>query len=275
MCKIDMINTQLERRWSVYYELYVDILFVINFMMDYMLLIIVKGIVKCSTTHVRILLASIIGSLLTCGVIVLPIPYIGVKLFLFHIVINSIMIIVGFQIKTYRQFIANYIFLYIGGFLLGGVFEYFQQYVTISSLFFVLAVGSYWSVRGIWKFIGYYHSYQSRWYDVELYIGKEMLRVKALLDTGNGLVDTYTGEPVHIMNQNIFQEFFPHMSIEKARYIPYHSLGNRGTMLVINVNRMHLIGAKEIWIDSPLIALCEDEISINNSYQMIINPDIL
>ena len=133
----------------MYYELYVDVFFLVNFMMDFLLLLIARKILKCSATHGNICLGSLVGSLLTCFVVVLPVRSAILKLMLFHIVINVLMIYIGLRVHTLREIVRAWIALYIGGFLLGGVFTYFQQYLKMGSLFFAVAVFSYWIVQGI------------------------------------------------------------------------------------------------------------------------------
>ena len=124
----------------MYYELYIDVLFLVNFMMDYILLLIVRKMFSCSATHGNICLGAAIGSFLTCVVVVLPIPYAFVKFVLFHMFVNTCMIRVGLKIKTIPSFVKAMIMLYIGGFLLGGIMESFSQYVRVGSLFLFLAI---------------------------------------------------------------------------------------------------------------------------------------
>ena len=105
----------------MYYELYVDVFFLVNFMMDYILLLIVRKMLQCTATHGRICIGAAVGSLLTCLVVILPIPYAIVKLILFHVLVDTCMILVGLKIKTIRSFLKAIIMLYIGSFLLGGI----------------------------------------------------------------------------------------------------------------------------------------------------------
>ncbi len=244
-------------------------------MMDYLLLMLVKEFMRSNVSNLRILVASLSGSLLMCLVIILPIPYASIKVVLFHVVVNTVMIMIGFQIRDSIEFIKYFIFLYIGGVILGGVFQYFQQYIKVSSLFFFMAISSYWIVYGIWKFICYIQQNQGKWYDVEIEINENKIHVKALLDTGNGLFDPYTGEAVHVIENKVLLPFSDKISLQGMRYISYHSVGGEGVMQVIKAERMHLHGAREISVEKPLLAICEDKISVNDRYHMILNPDIL
>lgn len=259
----------------MYYELYIDILFMVNFMMDYLVLSLVKVTTKSVTSRLRLVIASMIGALLTCATYILPLPYVGMRFVLFHGVINILMIIIGFRIRDRMQFAKCLIFLYIGAFLLGGVFQYMQQYMKVGSLFFLLAMVSYGVVQGIWKFLCYFQKENGKWYDADVYMNENHIRVKALLDTGNGLCDPSTGEAVHVIQKDSIVSILPELNYENIRLIPYHSIGSEGTMQAIQAQRIHLQGEREMWIEGPVLALCEQKISSNQSYQMILNPGIL
>ena len=56
----------------MYYELYIDVFFLVNFMMDYLLLRLTGKMMKCSATHGRIIAGAAAGSLCTCAVMVIP-----------------------------------------------------------------------------------------------------------------------------------------------------------------------------------------------------------
>ena len=53
----------------MYYELYIDVLFLENFMMDSLLLLAVNRVLKCGRSYGRIFLGGALGSTLTCLVI--------------------------------------------------------------------------------------------------------------------------------------------------------------------------------------------------------------
>ena len=50
----------------MYYELYIDVLFLVNFMMDYILLLLVRRMLKCTATHGNICMGAMTGSFLMC-----------------------------------------------------------------------------------------------------------------------------------------------------------------------------------------------------------------
>lgn len=259
----------------MYYELYIDVLFLVNFMMDYLLLLLLKKMLKCTATHGSILLGAALGSFLTCIIVILPISYAVLKFILFHMIVNVFMIRAGLKIKNMRVFVKAYFLLYIGSFLLGGVLQALRQYVRVGSLFFAIAVGGYFVVSKIWDYITYVqriNQYQCR---VDLYLGEKTCHVKGMIDTGNGLRDPHSNQPVSILDRGVARQFLGEEKLSQVRYIPFHSIGKKeGVLLAMQIDRMCVHGEKDLWLEKPLIGISEDSISAEGEYQMILNPNL-
>ncbi len=258
------------------YELYVDVLFLVNFMMDYLLLLLVKKMLKCTATHGSVCLGAVLGAFMTCVVVVIPIPYAVIKFIMFHCVINTFMIRVGLKIKDLKNFVKAYVLLYIGGFLLGGVMESLYQYVRVGSLFFAIAIAGYYVVSKIWDYIASLHRLNQYRCEVELFLGDKMCIVKGIIDTGNGLCDPVTNQPVSILDEAVIQQYFAEEKPLQIRYVPYHSIGKReGVLPAIKIDRMCIYAEKECWISQPLIGVSKERISAKGEYEMILNPNLL
>lgn len=259
----------------MYYELYVDVLFLVNFVMDYFLLLLVKRMLKCQATHGRICIGAGIGSLLTCVITVIYIPYTFIKLVLFHGLVNTFMIRIGLKIKNGREFVKAFIMLYIGGFLLGGVLGSLRPFVKTGSLFLASAIAGYYVVLGIWNFISHLQKMRQYRCKVELYQHGKCYCVEAMIDTGNGLCDPVTGQPVSILGKEDARHFLGNEKAERFRYIPYHSIGKSGGLLpTVKIDKMCVFREREYWIRAPLIAISEEKISVRGEYSMILNPDL-
>ena len=50
----------------MHYELYIDLFFLINFLMDYFLLLMVGKMLKCRIRRLRIIAGAMVGAFLTC-----------------------------------------------------------------------------------------------------------------------------------------------------------------------------------------------------------------
>ena len=264
-----------ERSWSVYYELYIDVFFMVNFMMDYLVLMITRKMIRCSVPAWRVCLAAVAGAFLTCLIVVVPLNNTFMKFILFHGLVSVAMIKTGFGIRQWRELIRTWILIYVSGFLIGGVLLCVRQYVRIGSLFFVLAIVSYYVVSGIWSLISYLARRKQSRVKVILCNGKRQCQVEALIDTGNCLRDEITGGPVSIVDQKVIRVLYGKENLTKLRYIPYHSIGrSEGVMPLIRLDGMYVCQERRFWIAEPLVAVSEEDLTADD-YQMILNPDIL
>lgn len=260
----------------MYYEVYIDVLFLINFMMDYLLLLLVRRILKCTATHGTICVGSILGAAWVCVCALLPVRSRFLRFLLLHLSVNLVMIRVGLKIREPRQFLKAFAVLYASAFLMGGVFTWLRPYVRTGSLFFGTAVGSYYLVLGIWKILLYLQRTGRYRCTVTMYASGKSRTVQALLDTGNSLSDPITGKPVCILGKDQAGEFFQGQEFQTLRYIPYCSVGTTaGVLPIVKLEKMCVHAEQECWVEQPLIGLCEEESFTNGEYQMILNPGIL
>ena len=259
----------------MYYELYIDIYFLINFIMDYFLLMVVKRILKCQTTHLRVLAGAVMGALLTCIITVIPIPYAIVKFILFHGFVNVVMIKTGLKIRGDRTLGKAIVILYAGSYLLGGIFGAFRQYIRPVSLFLVTAVISYSIALGIWDILQYLAKQSQYRCEVKLCKSGNEILVNAIVDTGNSLRDSATGKPVSILTPEAAKKLFLKEEINDVRYISYHSIGKKeGVMPLFTMDSMMIDMNEKKRVERPLVAVCSEEMS-TDEYQMILNPDVL
>jgi stage II sporulation protein GA (sporulation sigma-E factor processing peptidase) len=258
----------------VYYELYIDVLFLVNFMMDYILLLITRKIIKSKISYGNICLGALVGSVLTCVVAAIPVPYTFIKFILFHAVINVVMIKIGLRIRWNRDFLRALITLYISGFLVGGVFSCLDQYVKTGSLFFALAIASYYISSGVLAFLMSLLHFGRYFCQVNLYVGEKTCTARALLDTGNRLSDAMTGKAVSIIDKEVAETLFEGKLPERIRYISYHSIGRKnGVIPIVTIDRMCICGDEDEWIEAPMIGISESTLSSGKEYDMILNPE--
>lgn len=259
----------------MYYELYIDVLFLVNFMMDYLLLLTTKKILKCSATHLNVCLGALIGALATCVIIILPIPYAFIKLIMFHTIVNTCMIKIGLRVSGIRKFLKAFLLLYISSILFGGVLSLVQQYVRIGSLFFAIAIAGYYLVQGIWQLILKIQRINRYICQVSLFIDNKSYKVTAMIDTGNRLADPLTHLPVCLAERNAI-EITPETQQEYGmRYIPFQSVGCEAGMIpIMRFDKMCIHQEEDHWVEKPIIALCDDVLSSEGEYEMILNPDV-
>lgn len=256
------------------YELYMDVFFLVNFMMDFLILLVSKTILKCPASYRNICEGALIGSFLTCIALILPISSGGLRFVIFHGLIGVFMTRTGLRISFHKGFWKAYIVVYISSFLLGGIFSYLRQYVKESSMFFTAALLSYTLSWGIWKFIIYIKRMDEIQCEVLLINGTEQIKVNAIIDTGNRLRDSVTGKPVSIISKEAARKLWGEIPKEGFRYIPYCTVeGRDGILPLFTLEKMCLYLEEEVWIRQALIAVCEEKIG-TGKYEMILNPQI-
>lgn len=258
----------------MYYELYIDVFFLVNFMMNYLVLSISKKILKCPGTHGSICLGALTGTVLTCGFMIIPVTYSVVKFIVFHGGISILMIKTGLRVNWGRSFIRAYAVVYISACLIGGVFSSFKQYIREASIFFVLAFVSYFVALGIWDYISYMGRCKKISCEVLLVQGERQLRANAIIDTGNRLRDAVTGKPVSIISKKIADFLWQEIPCKGLRYIPFHTIGKKdGVLPSLLLDEMRLYVDGEIKITKVLVAI-DDETIGTGEYDVILNPDL-
>ena len=193
-------------------KVYVDLVFLLNYFFDLLLLLLVAYQLKRNVKKIRYFIGAFIGSL---SIFFLFIPLNSFSLFILKILVSIVMIITTFQFKNIYYTLKNLFILYTTSMALGGIlyflnvqFSYKQQgliffYKGLSINVIFLIITSplllYMYAKQMKtlkdKYQHYYHviiSYQQKQYNV---IG--------FVDTGNLLVDPYFKKPIILLNENI------------------------------------------------------------------------
>jgi len=258
----------------MYYELYIDLFFLVNFMMDVFILIVAKAILKCSATNGSICIGAAAASMLTCLVLILPITGDCLGFIVFHGLISVLMTKIGLRIRFHKGFIKAYIVVYFSTFLVGGIFSSLEQYTREGSVFLIFALVSYWTSQNIWRYIVNIKRIDEIQCEVLLINGTKQTKVKAIIDTGNRLTDDITGKPVSLISSETAMKLWEEFPKEGFRYIPYYTIKGKGGVLpLFTLEKMCLYLEEEIWIKKASIAVCEEKIG-TGKYEMILNPQI-
>ena len=258
----------------MYYELYMDLLFLVNFLMDYILLLIVKFILKTRVPLGKICLGALLGSILSCVVVAVNISFVPLKFVLFYVVIPLLMLVVTLPVRDIRSIARAVLALYISGFLLGGVFEAFAQYVQVGSLFFALAIASYYIASGVLKVLMLLLHFGEVHCEVVLCLGEKRCAGRAIVDTGNHLRDAGSGKAVSIISSGMAKRLFGETMPGGMRYIQYRTVGNEGgVMPVVTIDSIVRKGNTERYYEKPVIGISEES-SFANECDVILNPDL-
>lgn len=258
------------------YELYIDVFFLVNFLMDYLVLLIIRRVLSCTATHGNVFLGALAGSLGACAVIIVPVPSF-IKIICLYTLINTLMLIIGLKAIKNHIFWKSMILLYLTSFLLGGVMNWIAQYAggyfRIGCLFFAVLTGCWFLVTKGLQFFESLWKLKEFQCEVTLYMGKHSLRLKAVIDSGNGLFDALTGKPVNIINKKTMEKLTETEKIQRIRYIPFHTVQEgEGVLPVITIDRMCIHGKEEKEVIAPLIGISVQHGFLDGTYELILHP---
>lgn len=264
-------------------EVYLDMIFLINLIMNYLLLRTVRKLLKLPPERIRCFWGSILGAFGVCLGLCLPVHKTFVNLLPVHMVTSTLMVKVGCKIKNVRVLVKGVCLLYLTAFLGGGMFFALYQSQTglhlrtflFFGVFFYELLMIFHDVYRKWKRSGNHYC------EVTLFANEKSKKVRGLYDTGNRLLDSLSGKPVSVIDAEILREFYGE-GIEyreelRPHYITYRAVGTpRGMLLAVTLEKMEVsMEGQSYSISQPILALSEENISFTQHYQLILNPNLI
>ena len=209
-------------------KIYVDLVMIINFLLDYLLLLSVSILLKRRVKMIRIIMGAFVGGL---SILILFMKINTIELFFIKIIISIFMILIAFGYKSIKYTLSNIIYLYIVSIFLGGsmylinnTFSYDKKGIvfinkgySINLIILIIISPIIITIYNIQakKLRNKYNNY----YRVSIYYQDKELDLVGYLDTGNTL--KYSKRPVLLLDKrkNIFK-------IKNYLLIPYNTIDN-------------------------------------------------
>ena len=242
---------------------------------------------KCSVTHIRILKGAVLGAVVMCLLLVLPLPnclkfvlgYGILNLFLIRYIFrgkffcgkNPLFIKGKEDLKRTLQIAVTVMVVAMllgGGLFVSGKIKKPETTMQISLI--TLAEGMVICIALRWS----QKEKKQKIYSVRLIQGEHILCTDGLLDTGNSLVEPISKKPVSVVELSVVQgDFLPETGY---RIIPFRSVGmENGLMDGYILERMEIDGPYGmICIERPVIAISKQPLSTNGTYRMILHPKL-
>ena len=248
--------------------IYVDLVFLIDFIMDFYILSGVKFLLKLQTKFTRIVIGSLIGSLST---FLLFFKLSSTELNILKMIISIVMTLISFG---KNNFFNKIFYLYIISIVLGGSiylindslgyevngFTFINNGYSINLIILILI-----SPLIIWLYIKELLKYKKNIntnYDVIIKLKNKTINLNGFLDTGNKLIDPYFNRPIILVNKKYID-----LRGRKIIYVPFSSLNNDGLLKCIIPEYILVMNKK---YDKCLIGISE-----NLNYDCILNERII
>lgn len=285
----------------MYYEFYVDVFFVVNLVMDFLLLRLINRVQKGTATPLRSLAGAALGAAGICVIVLLPVTSPWIRVLLSHGILGVLMIRVGLGRRRPGRILSGLLLLYGLSFLMGGILLALPESTREGiPAFFFFSAATYWIIVIGMRLFKYLKGKSSAVCEVTIRNGGKSVKVKGLYDTGNRLRDQVTGKPVSVIEYRKFCELLSEgqkpllESLMEGKgdscticasdilplhphYIHYRSVGQEnGMMLAVTVDELKVsTGEEGKVVKHPVLGLTRTSISTAGNFQIIVNPCIL
>ena len=229
--------------------IYVDLVFFLNIILDFILLVSVSITLTRNAKVGRIILGSIMGGGSTLILFINMNSYI---LFILKIILGIVMCIVTFGFKSMKFTFNNFFYLCTISFSVSGVLYllkdtgFYNYFVII--LGFILVCIIFVKQKKMMK------SNYSDYYKVKIVFNDKELNLIGYLDTGNKLYDNYKHRPVIIIDKKI------DYSLNEVIYVSYMVLNKESVIKCLKPKKV-IVNNKEF--HNYLVGLSNKKIKID------------
>lgn len=238
-------------------DLYIDVIFAVNFFMDFLLLLFLKKVLKKTASWKRLAAGAAAGGLFGClEAMTLQLP--GWVMMTASAGAAAVMTAIVYRPEGLRELVKTTVSLYVLAVLTGGLMELLYGYTRagfflarillghggdvlplVSWLF--TAAGACFLAWGLRQFAGEMVRERKNHYLVVLKDGDVKVKATGYLDTGNCLTEPGTGQGVSIVTEKIWNLFKG--AHEERTMIPYHTVGNPyGVMEGFRIEQLEIRG---------------------------------
>ena len=255
-------------------KVYLDLVMILNFFIDFILLLTVSIVLKRKVNIKRIILGAFLGGI---SILFLFFNINSFLLFIFKLIISILMVIITFKYENIKYTLINILYLYITSIILGGFlyllnieFSYKQVGIIfinngLSINFIILIIISpvilYIYIKQN-KLLKYTYS---NYYDVELIKNNKSYKYIGYMDSGNVLVDSLTNKKVILIDKRKIL-----FNIKEFRLIPYMGVNGMNMIKVVKIDKL-IFNNKEY--DNVLLGIM-DNISLDG-VDIILNRKLL
>lgn len=243
--------------------IYLDLLFLLNLWIDFLLLIITNMILKYNVSYKRAFFSSLIGAFSTFLFIIDN----DLLLIFLKIIICVVMQLIMNNYKGLKTLIENVFYFYLSSIILAGtLYLYNDNNLSLKDRYLLLVILTpiilFINKRKIKKLDTYYKDI----YKVVVIINNKRYVFNALLDTGNKLYDQYKKRPISLVYTNKIK-----FDYSNCLLVPIETANKKSILKCIKVDKLIV---EEKTINGALIGLLDSKFKIQD-INMILHKDII
>lgn len=292
---------------------YIDVLFLENFILNFIILYAV-GLISKSKIHLwKIGIGAGLGAIYSIIYYLLRKEiYLN---FIIKIILSIVMVYISFTTKSFKELLKMVVFFYLTSFVFGGA-AFSVIYMVNSGKISIqngVFIGNY-TIRTIcigvilafiiiivaFKFIKSKISKKDLLYEIIIKINGKEIKTKAMVDTGNLLKEPITNIPVVIVEYTILYDAIPKEILDnienilggdleniseeikneymsKLKVIPFTSLGKQNGMLLgLKADELIVLENDTVKkVDKVIIGIYNKSLNKKNEYKALLGIDII
>lgn len=243
-------------------KMYIDLFFIFNFIIDFIITLSVSIILKRKSSYIRIILSSLLGGLSSL------LLFTSLNKILIEIISIVIMVVISFGYKGIRYVIKNILYMYILSTLLGGIIYLFNIKVSNNVFFsYLIIIIIVIEVMVLYikenkKMKNIYNNY----YKVDIYFkSNDKLSLIGFVDTGNNLYDPYKKRPIILISNKYYRD-------DNFILVPYHTLSGNGLLKCIKPDIIFIEG---IGYKGNVLVGFSDSPNLIDGIDVILHKDVM
>ncbi|MEN6462053.1 MAG: sigma-E processing peptidase SpoIIGA [Syntrophomonas sp.] len=285
-------------------KVYADLTFLVNLIMDFLILWATGRLAGIKVVYYQIFLASVLGGIYAVGYL-FP-QMVWWYSFPLKILFSFLIILLGLRPRKWEQVKTTFLYFYGISFAAAGATigssYLFNNYNSISFSFLWLSGGIFCAlfigIRGE-KFFQEQIIPGLLKYQVKMRFGEDTCCGNGFLDTGNGLHDPLTNRPVVIAEYKLLKNYLPDdfkLVLEtinnetevlealtltswahRLRLIPFSSIGRKNGLLIgVRADEIEVdAGKRSFFHKNMVVGIYRDSLTANGDYQLLIPSEIL
>ena len=227
-------------------KIYIELIFIINFLIDFMILYGTKRLLKINKSNIRLLFGSLVGSL---TIFILLININSITLIILKLFLSVIIILISFG---KNNILTNTFYFYLISIIIGGILYLFDLTSNLYFNYLLLILFSPVIIYILIKELNKHRLNINDKYIVEITLGKKIYKLEGFIDTGNRLISPIKKEPVILVNIEL--------NYNNVIYIPYKALNTEGIIPCIKADKVKI---NNKIINNYLIGLAHDKFVID------------
>lgn len=286
--------------------IYLDIVFIENILMNYIILMTTGIICKKKIKKTRLIISSIIGSLYSVAYYITQFEI--YRAIVVKVTLSIIMIYIAFSSKNLKKIFKEIMLFYLTSFVFGGCAFSILYYIKPENILYKQGnlIGTYpikiailggiigfFIINMAFKLVKNKINIEDMYCDIKISNNGKKEKIRAMIDTGNLLKDPITNSPVVIIEKNSLSNLLPKNILEstkqimngkyefeedeleyisKFRVLPFSSLGKQNGMLLgFKVDKIETeVNEEEIIRDDVIIGIYDKKLSSKKEYEGLI-----